>query len=215
MEKSKSAVIFDLDGVLLSTDRFHYLAWKAIADTLSIPFDEAVNNRLRGVSRMESLNIILSYSDLTFTQEEKEELAEKKNSIYRSYLEEMSPNDVSDDVRRTLYELRKRGIPLAIGSGSKNTGFILDKTGLRDSFDAIVDGTMITKAKPDPEVFLKAAGLLHYPYGSCYVVEDSFAGIEAAYHGGFHPVGIGDAKHSPYTEFTLDRLADLLRIVEA
>lgn len=215
MEKNKAAVIFDLDGVLLSTDHFHYQAWKTIAEELSIPFDESINNRLRGVSRMASLEILLSYAKRSFSEEEKERLAERKNGIYRKSLEKLSSDDVSEDVRNTLSELRKKGIPLAIGSGSKNTEFILEKTGLTDAFDAIVDGTMITKPKPDPEVFTKAADLLGYPYSSCYVVEDSYAGILAAYGGGFHPVGIGYAASSPEAEFRIGKLSELLRVVEA
>ena len=121
-------VIFDLDGVLLSTDKYHYLAWKALADKLNIPFDEKVNNRLRGVSRMDSLNIILSYSDQTFSEAEKEVMAEEKNELYREYLQKMTPLDVSDDTRAVLEKLRECGLKLAVGSSSKNTPLILEKT---------------------------------------------------------------------------------------
>ena len=133
-------VIFDLDGVLLFTDKYHYLAWKALADKLNIPFDEKVNNRLRGVSRMDSLNIILSYSDQTFSEAEKEVMAEEKNELYREYLQKMTPLDVSDDTRAVLEKLRERGLKLAIGSSSKNTPLILEKTDMAKYFHAVSDG---------------------------------------------------------------------------
>ena len=146
-------VIFDLDGVLLFTDKYHYLAWKALADKLNIPFDEKVNNRLRGVSRMDSLNIILSYSDQTFSEAEKEVMAEEKNELYREYLQKMTPLDVSDDTRAVLEKLRECGLKLAVGSSSKNTPLILEKTDMAKYFHAVSDGNNITRSKPDPEVF--------------------------------------------------------------
>ena len=133
-------VIFDLDGVLLFTDKYHYLAWKALADKLNIPFDEKVNNRLRGVSRMDSLNIILSYSDQTFSEAEKEVMAEEKNKLYREYLQKMTPLDVSDDTRAVLEKLRECGLKLAIGSSSKNTPLILEKADMAKYFHAVSDG---------------------------------------------------------------------------
>lgn len=150
-------IIFDLDGVLVYTDKFHYLAWKKMADRIGVPFDETINNRLRGVSRMDSLEIILERSTRKYTQEEKEDLAEEKNGYYKEFLKKMSPADVRPEIRGMLKELHKRGYQLAIGSSSKNTKFILAQTQLTDDFDAISDGTNITKSKPDPEVFLKAA----------------------------------------------------------
>lgn len=210
----KKAVIFDLDGVLLSTDHYHYLAWKSIADEEGIPFDETVNNRLRGISRMESLEIILSYSSRQYSEEEKEEMAEKKNRVYRSLLSKMTPKEVSEDVLFTLDELKRKSVLMAIGSASKNTKFILERTNLTSYFDAIVDGTMITKGKPDPEVFLLASKLLSYPPSSSYVIEDSYAGIEAGHRGGFMTIGIQDAKHSPYAEYQIEKLSDILDIVK-
>ena len=150
-------IIFDLDGVLVYTDKFHYLAWKKMADRIGVPFDETINNRLRGVSRMDSLEIILERSTRKYTQEEKEDLAEEKNGYYKEFLKKMSPADVRPEIRGMLKELHKRGYQLAIGSSSKNTKFILAQTQLTDDFDAISDGTNITKSKPDPEVFLKDA----------------------------------------------------------
>lgn len=206
-------VIFDLDGVLLSTDKYHYLAWKALADKLNIPFDEKVNNRLRGVSRMDSLNIILSYSDQTFSEAEKEVMAEEKNELYREYLQKMTPLDVSDDTRAVLEKLRECGLKLAIGSSSKNTPLILEKTDMAKYFHAVSDGNNITRSKPDPEVFLKAAEYLNLQPCECIVVEDSEAGIDAGNAGGFETVGIGCAEQYKKTKHPIKSLAELLKLV--
>ena len=171
-------LIFDLDGVLVFTDKFHYQAWKTMADELGVYFDETINHRLRGVSRMDSLEIILErYEGPDLSLREKEKLAEKKNEIYRTLLESMTPDDVTKEVRDTLTKLREKGYKLAIGSSSKNAKFILEKVELKDAFDAISDGNNITKSKPDPEVFLKAAEYLGLPPKACMVVEDAEAGI--------------------------------------
>ena len=193
-------VIFDLDGVLLFTDKYHYLAWKALADKLNIPFDEKVNNRLRGVSRMDSLNIILSYSDQTFSEAEKEVMAEEKNELYREYLQKMTPLDVLDDTRAVLEKLRECGLKLAIGSSSKNTPLILEKADMAKYFHAVSDGNNITRSKPDPEVFLKAAEYLNLQPCECIVVEDAEAGIDAGNAGGFVTVGIGCAEQYKKTK---------------
>ena len=184
-------LIFDLDGVLVFTDKFHYQAWKTMADELGVYFDETINHRLRGVSRMDSLEIILErYEGPDLSLREKEKLAEKKNEIYRTLLESMTPDDVTKEVRDTLTKLREKGYKLAIGSSSKNAKFILEKVELKDAFDAISDGNNITKSKPDPEVFLKAAEYLGLPPKACMVVEDAEAGIEAAKKGGMYAAGI-------------------------
>lgn len=187
------AIIFDLDGVICSTDHYHYQAWKELADRLKIPFDEKVNNRLRGVSRMESLEIILEKSKVRYSEAEKCAFAEEKNERYKELLTSMTEADLSYEVKSTLDALRCRKLKLAIGSSSKNAKFILERLGLRDYFDAISDGTNISRSKPDPEVFLKAAQMLGERPEDCMVVEDAFAGIVAARVGGFVPVGIGEA----------------------
>lgn len=151
------AFIFDLDGVIVSTDSLHYRAWKTLADRESIYFDEEINNRLRGVSRMESLEIILERATRSYTQEEKNEMAEYKNNVYRELLQVLTPADRLEGVTETLDALRQKGYKLAIGSSSKNTPVILQKIGYGSYFDAISDGNNITHSKPDPEVFLKAA----------------------------------------------------------
>ena len=203
-------IIFDLDGVLCSTDEYHYRAWKAMADRLGIPFDRERNNLLRGVSRMASLDIILEKADRAFSPEEKQALAQEKNDHYRELLAEMSPADLSADVLHTLQSLRAGGLLLAVGSSSRNTPFILDRLGLGSFFDAVADGNCITRSKPDPEVFLKAAEFLGLPPEACLVVEDAHSGVEAAVSGGFDCAAVGDAREDSRARFPLSRLSDLL-----
>lgn len=206
------AVIFDLDGVICFTDKYHYLAWKKMADGMGIYFDETINNRLRGVSRMESLEIILERCDRELTQEEKLSLAEKKNKMYVELLGRMSREDLSSEVRETLDSLREKGLKLAIGSSSKNAKFILERLGLKDYFDAVSDGTNISKSKPDPEVFLKAAEFLHMTPADCLVVEDAKTGVEAAQAGGFDSAGIGEAAESEAVTHAMRSFSDLIGI---
>ena len=207
------AVIFDLDGVICFTDKYHYLAWKKMADNIGVYFDETINNRLRGVSRMASLEIIMERANRKYSQEEKEELAKYKNDYYVTLLSNMSENDLSDEVRETLIALRNRGYKLAIGSSSKNTKTILKQIGLGCFFDAISDGTNITNSKPDPEVFLKAAEYLNEKPADCLVVEDALAGIEAAYRGGFKSAGLGEAREHQEVTYKLDSFKDLLNVL--
>ena len=208
-----SGIIFDLDGVICSTDEYHYLAWKALADRLGIPFDRQINNRLRGVSRMASLEIVLEGSDKRYTDAEKAELAAEKNARYRELLGRMSPADLSDEVKSTLDALRAKDLKLAIGSSSRNTPYILERIGLAGFFDAVSDGNNITHSKPDPEVFLKAAQMLALDPCVCLVVEDAHAGVEAAVNGGFDAAAIGDARDDPRARWCLEAFSDLLRII--
>ena len=203
-------IIFDLDGVICSTDEYHYLAWKALADRLGIPFDRERNNLLRGVSRMASLDIILEKSDKTYSDEEKRAFAEEKNDMYRQLLGRMSSADLPDGVRSTLDTLRNAGLRLAIGSSSKNTPYILERIGLGDYFDAVADGNCITRSKPDPEVFLKAAEMLRLSPSECIVVEDAHAGVEAAVAGGFACAAMGDAKDDKRAAWHLSSFEELL-----
>lgn len=206
-------IIFDLDGVIVFTDHYHYLAWKKIADEMGIFFDETINNRLRGVSRMESLEIILeNYHGPALTADEKTALAERKNNFYRELLQQMSPASVAPEVRTTLQVLRDRGYQLSIGSSSKNTKTILARVNLTDEFDAISDGTNITRSKPDPEVFQKAAQFLGLNAESCAVIEDAFAGIDAACAAGMVSVGIGDASGYDKATYHIHKFDELLRI---
>ncbi len=206
-------IIFDLDGVICSTDEYHYLAWKALADQLGIDFDRQINNRLRGVSRMESLEIVLEKSNKTYSNAEKAQLAEVKNELYRELLGQMSEADLSGEVRDTLNALHKKGLKLAIGSSSKNTPFILERIGLSGFFDTVSDGNNISHSKPDPEVFLKAAEMLRLSPAECLVVEDAHAGVEAAVNGGFDCAAMGDARDDDRARWHLNTFSDILEVV--
>ena len=208
------AIIFDLDGVICFTDKLHYLAWKKLADRLGVYFDETINDRLRGVSRMASLEIVLERSGKTYSPEEKETFAAEKNEYYRQLLDSMSPADLSCEVSDTLRVLRERGYLLAVGSSSKNTKLILRRIGLEDFFDAIADGTDITRSKPDPEVFVIAAAKLGVEPGRCAVVEDARAGIQAAKGGGMIALALGgDAAGCGLEDHDLNRFSDLLMVL--
>lgn len=211
---SIKGIIFDLDGVICSTDNYHYLAWKALADRLNIPFDRERNNLLRGVSRMASLEIILEKATQVYTDAEKEAFATEKNDLYRESLKEMSPADLSDEVKNTLNTLRSQGLRLAIGSSSKNTPFILERIGLGNFFDAVADGNCITHSKPDPEVFLKAAEMIGLEPADCIVVEDAHAGVEAGVNGGFTVAAIGDARDDERATYHLSSFGELLEAVK-
>lgn len=209
-----TSVIFDLDGVICHTDEYHYQAWKAVADSMGIHFDREINNRLRGVSRMESLEIVLEKYNGTLSSAEKQELASQKNEIYKNSLAAMSPQDLSEDVRRTLTELEKRGYRLAIGSSSKNTPFILQQLGLGNFFDAVADGNCITHSKPHPEVFLKAAQMLGVYPENCLVVEDAVSGARAGHAASMHVACVGDASAAGCGDYNMKKLSDLLMILK-
>jgi beta-phosphoglucomutase len=209
------AIIFDLDGVICFTDEYHYRAWKALADRLNAPFDRTINNRLRGVSRMASLEIILeTYTGPKLSEEEKVALATEKNETYRESLKEMSPADLSDEVRETLDALRAKGLKLAIGSSSKNAPFILKQIGLEGFFDAVSDGNNISRSKPDPEVFLKAAEFLGMDPADCLVVEDAVSGAEAGHAGGMKVACLGDAARHGAGDWNMNSFSELLTVVE-
>lgn len=212
MDNGIRAIVFDLDGVICHTDQYHYLAWKALADRLGIPFDEKVNQRLRGVSRRESLEIVLGERSTAYSEAEKQAFAEEKNEIYKTYLAAMIPDDLSSETRATLQTLRQRGYLLAIGSSSKNTRQILERLGLGNFFDAVADGTRITRSKPDPEVFLLAASLLGVRAEEAVVVEDAASGVQAAVTGGFRVVGLCSDGNDPGADITIRRLSDLTAI---
>lgn len=208
------AIIFDLDGVICHTDEYHYLAWKAMADSMDIPFDRQVNNRLRGVSRMASLEIILEQYPGTLSPAEKEALAQQKNELYKESLKKMSHADLSEEVENTLEVLRNRGYKLAIGSSSKNARFILQQLGLGSFFDAISDGNNITHSKPDPEVFVKAAQMLCIAPEECLVVEDALSGAMAGKAGGMKVACVGDAAAQQVGDYNLTAFAELLDIAK-
>lgn len=206
------AFIFDLDGVIVFTDKLHYQAWKKIADDMGIYFDSTINNRLRGVSRAESLEIILERYNGTLSADQKIKLMNEKNNIYRELLATMTPSDVSDEVKQALKELQDSGFKLAIGSSSKNTKFILEKVGLINTFNAISDGNNISNSKPHPEVFIKAAEFLGEQPSECIVVEDAYAGIDAAKAAKMTAVAIGDAYTYDKADYKIKSFKELLEL---
>ena len=206
------AVIFDLDGVIVTTDNCHYRAWKQMADEEGIYFDRTINERLRGVSRMASLEIILEKATKTYSDQEKVDLATRKNGYYVNFIKELTPADILPGVIENIDKLKVNGIKVAIGSSSKNTPIILKQIGLSTYFDAVSDGNNITKSKPDPEVFVKAADMLGVPYEECMVVEDADAGIQAGKSAGMKTLAVGSAKGGDYLTDSLKNI-DLLSMV--
>ena len=187
-------VIFDLDGVIVSTDELHYQGWKHMADGEGIYFDREINERLRGVSRMESLEIILEKATKSYTDAQKEALATLKNDYYKELLATtLSPKDILPGVKEVLSGLKTAGVKIAIGSSSKNTPTILKQIGMDKTFDAISDGNNIKNSKPDPEVFLVAAEWLGLKPEVCLVVEDAEAGITAALAANMKTLAVGSA----------------------
>lgn len=185
------ACLFDLDGVIVDTAKYHYLAWKRLANELGFEFTEEDNERLKGVSRMKSLDILLEIGGVSFDEETKEAFAAKKNAWYVEYISKMDSSEILPGVLDFLRELNKNGIKISLGSVSKNAMTILKNVGLVEYFDAVIDGTKITHAKPDPEVFLKGAEELGVELKHCVVFEDAQAGIEAAINAGMYSIGVG------------------------
>lgn len=206
-------VIFDLDGVLVLTEKYHYSAWKQVLDAENIYIDEVMYDKLRGLSRIDTLNQILKIAKKEYSEKQKEILANKKNEIYKEYLKELGPSDISCDLIKTLLALKEKNIKLAIASSSKNATNIAKQTDLLKYFDVIVDGNQINKAKPDPEVFLKAANKLNLLVNECLVVEDAISGIDAGIAGGFKTVGISIAKSYNKTTYKIDNIIDLLKYI--
>ncbi len=205
-------IIFDLDGVICHTDRFHYQAWQQMADEIGIHFDETINNRLRGVSRRESLDIILESHPVQLNEAEKEYYLSKKNDLYIALLKQMSPADLSGEVKSTMDKLRSQGILLAVGSSSKNAKSILKQLGLENYFDAVSDGTNISRSKPDPEVFLQASEYLGLEPSSCLVVEDALAGIKAAQAANMDCAAYGNGTKYNLANYNLQHFSDLLTV---
>jgi beta-phosphoglucomutase len=203
------AVIFDLDGVIVSTDEFHFQAWKQLADEEGIPFDRWDNERLRGVSRTESLEILLEKSSKQYSAVAKQRLAAHKNDIYRRLLRGLSPADVLRGVTTTLQFLRERGTKIAIGSSSKNAMTILRAIGMAHTFDVVTDGNHIARSKPDPEVFTLTAQRLGVLPEECLVVEDADAGVEAGLAAGMSVLAVGPAKGHPKATFSAENLAGI------
>jgi beta-phosphoglucomutase len=203
------AVIFDLDGVLVSTDELHYLAWKQLADAEGIHFDRAINHRLRGVSRMQSLEIILERAARSYSPEQKAAMAEAKNAKYRELLSTLTPADALPGADAMVSAVQARGVKIAIGSSSRNTALILERLGWSDRFDVVVDGNDIQHSKPHPEVFVLAARRLGVPPARCLVVEDAAVGVDAARRAGMAVFGIGAAERLPGVDRLAPSLADV------
>jgi beta-phosphoglucomutase len=188
------ACIFDMDGVIVDTAKYHFKAWARLADSLGIPFTEEQNEQLKGVSRVDSLERILSWGNLVLSSNKKLELMDLKNKWYLDFVAEISPEEMLPGVSGFLQELKANSIKIALGSSSKNSILILDKLFITELFDTIVDGTKITLSKPNPEVFLRGASDMSLLPSECVVFEDAISGVEAAIKGGFHCIGVGDAK---------------------
>ncbi|HEY5745400.1 MAG TPA: beta-phosphoglucomutase [Chryseolinea sp.] len=185
------ACIFDLDGVIVDTAHYHFLAWKRLADELGIRFTVEDNERLKGVSRMQSMDILLSLGTVSLSQHDKETLANKKNTWFVDYVERMMPEEIYPGVKALLEQLRKQGIKTGLASSSKNARTVIQRLHIESYFDVVVDGTMIIHSKPDPEIFLLAASKLGIDPKDCVVFEDAEAGVEAALAAGMRCVGVG------------------------
>lgn len=190
----KKAFIFDLDGVIVDTAKYHFMAWQKLADKLDIVFTPEHNEQLKGVSRVRSLEIILELGKIQASEEEKQLWLTQKNQDYLSYIEKMDESEILPNVKEVLEFIKDRKQPIALGSASKNARPILEKVGLLPFFDVIIDGNDVSNAKPDPEVFVRAAKLLGIDNENAVVFEDSLAGIEAANIAGMLSIGIGDSK---------------------
>jgi len=186
------ACIFDLDGVVVDTAKYHFIAWRELAKEMGFEFTLEDNERLKGVSRMTSLEILLEIGNITLSDDEKLKLAEKKNEEYLEYIYKMSPEEILPGVKNFIVTLRNKGIKIALGSASKNAKLILDRLGITELFDALVDGNMVSNAKPDPQVFTLGAELLGVENETCIVFEDAVAGLEAAHNANMKCVGVGD-----------------------
>lgn len=206
------AAIFDLDGVIVDTAKYHYLAWKRLANEYDFDFSEADNERLKGVSRIRSLEILLEIGGLTCDDTAKVRMAAQKNEWYVDYIRHMDASEILPGATEYLNRIRARGVRTALGSASRNAPLILERLGIADLFDVIVDGNKVTKAKPDPEVFLRAAEELDVPPASCIVFEDAEAGIEAAHRAGMGTVGIGSPATLKKADLVIPGLCELVII---
>ena len=210
MLDSMQAALFDLDGVIVDTAKFHYLAWRELANGLGFDLSEAQNEQLKGISRMESLDIILGFGGVALEPEEKLRLATIKNTRYVEMIKEIDASEILRGAKEYLLALRARGVKIALGSASKNAEIILHNLGVRELFDVVIDGTKISKSKPDPEVFLLGAKGVGVAPAACVVYEDAAAGVAAAKAGGMYAVGIGQAENLPGADIVVPGLYALL-----
>lgn len=206
--KEIKGCIFDLDGVICDTAKYHFLAWKRLANRLNIPFDEERNELLKGVSRMESLDILLNDHVNSYSQEEKVKMATEKNQWYVEYIKQMTKDELNIGVMDFINSLKKDNIKISLGSASKNAPLILERLEIKDLFDAIVDGNIVANAKPDPEVFTTAAKLIDLPYDNCIVFEDAVAGVEAAHRANMKCVGVGSPETLSMADYIIPDFKD-------
>lgn len=203
------AFLFDLDGVICDTAKYHYLAWKRLADMLGIPFDEKANEAFKGVSRMRCMELLLEFGNRTADDEEKVRLADMKNEWYVEYLHDLDRSELLPGALEVLEECRRRGIKTAICSASKNAPLILSRLEITDYFNAVIDGNKVTKAKPDPEVFLLGAKELGVEPAECVIFEDSLAGVQAGISENIFVVGIGKPEKLPGADIVVENLSYL------
>lgn len=208
LEHMKGA-IFDLDGVIVDTAKYHYLAWRSLAGELGFPFTEQDNERLKGVSRMRSLDILLEIGGLEYSEAEKLAMAEKKNRLYVEYISGLDESELLPGVRAYLNALRARGVAIALGSASKNAEFILEKLNIAGLFDVVIDGNKVARAKPDPEVFQSACRELGLEPQDCVVFEDAEAGVAAGKAAGMRVVGIGKPEVLKAADLVISGLHEL------
>lgn len=204
-----TACIFDLDGVIVDTAHYHFMAWQKLAKELGVDLTQQDNERLKGVGRMESLNIILELGRMVLPDDEKERLATQKNSWFVEYIQAIKKEEIFPGAKNLFEELHRHKIKVGLASSSKNARTVLSKLEIENSFDAIVDGTMINKSKPDPEIFLKAASLLQVHTIDCIVIEDAEAGVEAALRAGMKCVGIGKPQQLSKANAVVDHIGNL------
>lgn len=211
MLETMKGAIFDLDGVIVDTAKYHYLAWRSLANRLGFEFTEADNERLKGVSRMESLQILLEIGGVEADEAERLQMADVKNKEYVGYISRLEPSEMLPGAKEYLQQLRRKGVKIALGSASKNAAFILERLGIAEMFDAVIDGTKVSKAKPDPEVFLAASAALGLAPADCVVFEDAAAGVEAGKAAGCSVIGIGSPEILSAADKVIGGLDELVR----
>lgn len=203
------ACIFDLDGVIVDTAKYHFIAWRRLANELGFDFSEKENEKLKGVSRMESLNLILKWGGVSLSDEEKLEWTDRKNGWYREFILKMEPDEILDGVLPFLDELEEKGIRIALGSSSKNASTIIEQVGLKDRFEVIIDGTKLSRSKPDPQVFQLGAEAMGLQPEACMVFEDAEKGVDAALAGGFWAVGVGQSENLGHAHYVIPNFIGL------
>lgn len=202
------ACIFDLDGVIVDTAHYHFMAWRRLAGELGVDLTEQENEKLKGVSRMDSLEIILKLGGITKNEQEKEALASKKNNWFVEYIHSMKSNEIFPGVKELIQQIRASGRKVALASSSKNAETVIELLGIASLFDVMIDGTMIIKTKPNPEIFLLTASRLNISPKECLVFEDAEAGVEAAVRAGMKCIGVGSAEQLGKANVIVNNTAD-------